>query len=271
MDDEHVKGGSDGESAGDRPEDATVPSVARMYDYFLGGKDNYASDRAAAKKVLEALPTVEGVARANRAFLQRAVRFVAGEGVDQFLDVGTGLPTQGNVHEVARTVRPDAKVVYVDNDPMVVVHARALLATDAQTSIVQADMRSPGEILDAARELLDFSRPVCLLFVAVLHFLPDAEDPAGKMRRLIDAVPPGSHVVLSHAAAEEQRNIRVGETYRSQSASAPLVARTRDEVAALLDGLTVLDPGVVRLHEWRPAGGEYVTDAGWTAVARKDG
>ncbi|NVI88484.1 SAM-dependent methyltransferase [Actinomadura sp. BRA 177] len=241
-----------------------------MYDYFLGGKDNYAADRAAAEKVLEALPTVEGVARANRAFLQRAVRFVAGRGVDQFLDVGTGLPTQGNVHETARTVRPSARVVYVDNDPMVIVHARALTATDTRTSIVHADVRSPDAILDAARDLLDLSRPVCLLFVAVLHFLPDAEDPAGNMRRLIDAVPPGSHVIVSHAAAEEQRNRNVGDTYRSQSASAPLVARTRDQVAALLDGLTVLDPGVVPLHEWRPDGGEYVTDAGWTAVARKD-
>jgi hypothetical protein len=254
----------------DETVDRTTPSVARMYDYFLGGKDNYAADRAAAEKVLEALPTVEGVARANRAFLQRAVHFVAGQGLDQFLDVGTGLPTQGNVHEIARTVRPSARVVYVDNDPMVVVHARALMATDKRTSIVHADVRSPDAILDAARDLLDLSRPVCLLFVAVLHFLPDAEDPAGNMRRLIDAVPPGSHVIVSHAAAEEQRNRNVGDTYRSHSASAPLVARTRDQVAALLDGLTVLDPGVVPLHEWRPDGGEYVTDAGWTAVARKD-
>ncbi|MEU8307669.1 SAM-dependent methyltransferase [Actinomadura sp. NPDC048955] len=253
--------------------DTGTPSVARMYDYFLGGKDNYASDRAAAEAVAQALPTVEGVARANRAFLQRAVRYVAGRGIDQFLDIGTGLPTQGNVHEIARVERPGARVAYVDNDPMVTVHARALVATDELTTIVQADMREPDTVLDdpQVHALIDFRRPLCVLFVAVLHFLHDEEDPAGLVRRFTDALPAGSHVILSHAALEEQRNVRVGETYRSQAASASLVARTHDQVAALLDGLTIVDPGVVRLHEWRPYGGEYITDAGWTAVARKDG
>jgi hypothetical protein len=252
--------------------DTATPSVARMYDYFLGGKDNYASDRAAAEAVVQALPTVEGVARANRAFLQRAVRFVAGRGIDQFLDIGTGLPTQGNVHQIAREEHPDARVVYVDNDPMVVVHGQALVATDDQTTVVHADVREPGKVLDdpQVNRLLDFQRPICVLFVAILHFLPDEDDPAALVRRFTDALPRGSHVILSHAALEELRNIQVGETYRSQSASAPLVARTRDQVAALLDGLTILDPGVVRLHEWRPYGGEYISDAGWTAVARKD-
>ncbi len=252
--------------------DTGTPSVARMYDYFLGGKDNYASDRAAAEAVAQALPTVEGVARANRAFLQRAVRHVAGLGIDQFLDIGTGLPTQGNVHEIARKERPGARVVYVDNDPMVTVHARALVATDELTAIVQADMREPDTVLDdpQVHTLIDFRRPVCVLFVAVLHFLHDEENPAALVRRFTDALPAGSHVILSHAALEEQRNVQVGETYRAQSASASLVARTRDQVTALLDGLTILDPGVVRLHEWRPYGGEYITDAGWTAVARKD-
>jgi hypothetical protein len=242
-----------------------------MYDYFLGGKDNYASDRAAAEAVVKALPTVEGVARANRAFLQRAVRHVAGLGVDQFLDIGTGLPTQGNVHEIARESQPDARVVYVDNDPMVVVHARALVATDERTAIVQADVRDPDTVLDdaAVRRLIDFRRPVCVLFVAVLHFLSDDEDPGALVRRFVDPLSGGSHVILSHAAAEERRNEQVGETYRTRSASAPLVARTRGQVTALLDGLTILEPGVVRLHEWRPYGGEYVSDAGWTAVARK--
>ncbi|NDU77402.1 SAM-dependent methyltransferase [Actinomadura sp. DSM 109109] len=252
--------------------DTGTPSVARMYDYFLGGKDNYAADREAAEAVARALPTVEGVARANRAFLQRAVRYVAGLGVDQFLDIGTGLPTQGNVHEIARQEQPGARVVYVDNDPMVTVHARALVATDELTAIVQADMREPDTVLDDphVRELIDFGRPVCVLFVAVLHFLQDEEEPAALVRRFTGTLPAGSHVILSHAALEEHRNVRVGETYRSQAASASLVARTRDQVAALLDGLTIVDPGVVRLHEWRPYGGEYISDAGWTAVARKD-
>ncbi|KAB2374160.1 SAM-dependent methyltransferase [Actinomadura montaniterrae] len=253
--------------------DMTTPSVARMYDYFLGGKDNYECDRVAAQEVVRALPTVEGVARANRAFLQRAVRFVAESGIDQFLDLGTGLPTQGNVHEVARAVRPGARVAYVDNDPLVAAHARALVDADERTAVVQADLRVPAEVLDdpQVRELIDFGRPVCVLFVAVLHFVPDERDPAGIVRRFTEAVPPGSHVILSHAAVEERRNVNVGETYRSQSANAALIARTREQVAGLLDGLTILEPGVVPLHEWRPAGGEYITGAGWTAVARKDG
>ncbi|TDD81853.1 SAM-dependent methyltransferase [Actinomadura darangshiensis] len=252
--------------------DASTPSVARMYDYFLGGKDNYAADRAAAEAVVRALPTVEGVARANRAFLQRAVRHVAGCGIDQFIDIGAGLPTQGNVHEIARAERPGARVVYVDNDPTVIVHARALVATDDRIGIVRADVRDPGKVLDdpEVHRLIDFRRPVCVLFVAILHFLPDEEDPAALVRRFTGALPDGSHVILSHAAAEELRNQAVGDTYRSRSASASLVARTREEVAALLDGLTILDPGVVPLHEWRPRGGEYVTGAGWTAVARKE-
>ncbi|WP_433475299.1 SAM-dependent methyltransferase [Spirillospora sp. CA-142024] len=251
--------------------DTTTPSVARMYDYFLGGKDNYASDRVAAEEVVKALPTVEGVARANRAFLQRAVRYVAGRGIDQFLDIGTGLPTQGNVHQIAREEHPEARVVYVDNDPMVVVHARALVATDKRTGIVHADVRDPDKVLDdpQVHRLIDLRRPVCVLFVAVLHFLSDAEDPGALVRRFTDALPEGSFVILSHAAAEELRNEQVGETYRSQSASAPLVARTRDQVTALLDGLTIVEPGVVPLHKWRPYGGEYITNAGWTAVASK--
>jgi hypothetical protein len=249
--------------------DPAKPSVARMYDYFLGGKDNFAADRQAAEEVSKALPTVAGVARSNREFLRRAVRHVAGRGVGQFLDLGAGLPTQGNVHEIAQSVDPDAHVVYVDNDPVVTSHGRALLARDEHTAVVQADMRDSRRVLGdpTVETLIDFDRPVCVLFVAVLHFLADEEDPAGLVREYTGALPPGSHVILSHAAVEERRNIRVGDAYRSASASAPFVARTREQVAALLDGLEIVEPGVVRLHEWRPEGGEYVTDAGWTAVA----
>jgi len=251
--------------------DPDIPSVARMYDFFLGGKDNFASDRRAAEEVSRALPSVAGVARSNRLFLQRAVRFVAESGIGQFLDLGAGLPTQGNVHEIARSVDSRARVVYVDNDPVVSSHGRALLARDEQTAVIEADLRDPDTLLGDARvrRLLDFDRPLCVLFVAVLHFVSDQEDPAGLVRRYRDALPPGSHVILSHAAVEEQRNIEVADAYRSASASAPFVARTREQVTSFLDGLEILEPGVVALHEWRPEGGEFPTDAGWTAVARK--
>ncbi|HEY0542262.1 MAG TPA: SAM-dependent methyltransferase [Actinoallomurus sp.] len=247
--------------------DPTVPSVARMYDFFLGGKDNFAADRAAAEQVSRALPSVEGVARSNRQFLQRAVRFAAGLGIEQFLDLGAGLPTQGNVHEIARSIRPAARVVYVDNDPVVSSHGRALLARDEQTAVIEADMRDPAGVLGdtTVRALIDVDRPVCVLFVAVLHFVTDEDDPAGLVARFRDAVPPGSCLVVSHAAIEEQRNRKVGTAYRS--ASAPFLPRTREQVASLLDGTRIVEPGVVALHEWRPEGGEYATNAGWTAVA----
>jgi O-methyltransferase involved in polyketide biosynthesis len=264
-----------GEISGQTPPgaklDPDIPSVARMYDYFLGGKDNFASDREAADAVSEALPSVAAVARANRMFLQRAVRYVTGQGIDQFLDLGAGLPTQGNVHEVAQSVNPDARVVYVDNDPVVTSHGRALLASDESTAVIEADMREPDDVLDDPQttKLIDLDRPLCVLFVAVLHFVPDEEDPAGLVARYRDILPPGSHVIFSHAAIEEQRNVGVGAAYRSRSASAPFVARTREQVTSFLDGFTIVEPGVVRLHEWRPEIGEYETNAGWTAVARK--
>jgi S-adenosyl methyltransferase len=260
-------GSSRDEGASPDPE---TPSVARMYDFFLGGTDNFAVDRRAAEEVGRALPGVADVARSNRRFLRRAVRYAAERGVEQFLDLGAGLPTQGNVHEVARSVHPGARVVYVDNDPVVTSHGRALLTGDGHAAVVEADLRDPAAVLGdpRVRDLLDLGRPVCVLFVAALHFMPDEEDPAAVVGRYRDAVPAGSHVVVSHAAVEEQRNREVGDAYRSTSA--PFVARTREQVKALLDGLEIVAPGVVRLHEWRPEGGEYATDAGWTAVARKD-
>jgi hypothetical protein len=265
--DETVAGST--RAGGARP-DPETPSVARMYDFFLGGTDNFAVDRRAAEEVGRALPGVAGVARSNRQFLRRAVRFAAERGVDQFLDLGAGLPTQGNVHEIARSVHPGARVVYVDHDPVVTSHGRALLSGDEHAAVVDGDLRDPAAVLTAprVRELIDFDRPVCVLFVAVLHFMRDEEDPAGVVRRYRDAVPVGSHLVVSHAAVEEQRNREVEDAYRS--ASAPFVARTREQVTAFLDGMEIVAPGVVRLHEWRPDGGEYATDAGWTAVSHKD-
>lgn len=236
-----------------------------------GGKDNFAADRRAADEVAKVLPSVAGVARSNRLFLQRAVRYVAECGIDQFLDLGAGLPTQGNVHEIAQSVNPAARVVYVDNDPVVTCHGRALLARDEQTAVVQADMHDPEAVLGDPQvgRLLDFDRPVCVLFVAVLHFFTDEQDPVGLVRRYRAVMRPGSHLIFSHAAIEEQRNIQVGQAYRSSSANAALIPRTREQVTGFLDGMEIVEPGVVRLHEWRPEGGEYPTDAGWTAVARE--
>jgi SAM-dependent methyltransferase len=258
-----------GDVTGGLPLDLTKPSVARMYDYFLGGKDNFPVDRETAEQVARALPTVAGVAQANRAFLQRAVRYAAEQGIDQFLDLGAGLPTQGNVHEIAQQVHKEARVVYVDNDPIVLVHGRALLETDDHTRIVQNDVRDPEAVLSdpQVRELIDFDRPVAVLFVAVLHFVTDDEDPAAIVRRFRDALTPGSHLVISHAAVEEKRNLRVGDAYRPTSSR--MIARSREEVTALLAGLDPVPPGTVPLHDWRPTGGEYVTHAGWAAVARR--
>jgi hypothetical protein len=251
--------------------DPETPSVARMYDHFLGGKDNFAADRRAADEVRKVLPNVVTVARSNRRFLQRAVRFAANQGIDQFLDLGAGLPTQGNVHEVAQSVRPGARVVYVDNDPVVISHGHALLTADDRTAIAQADMRDPASVLDDPQvgKLIDFTLPVAVLFVAVLHFVPDDEDPAGLVRRFLDAIPAGSYIVLSHAAVEEHRNLDVGDTYKAANTNAPFTARTREQVTSFLDSLEIVEPGVVPLHEWRPEAIEPPVFAGWTAVGHK--
>ncbi|MFD0273912.1 SAM-dependent methyltransferase [Kitasatospora sp. NPDC127111] len=237
-----------------RPE---IPHPARMYDYYLGGKDNFPADREAAERALAANPEFRSTARANRAFLRRAVRHVAGLGLDQFLDIGTGIPTAGNTHEIAQSVDPRARVVYVDNDPIVLSHARALMAGTAvgRTTVIQADLRDPAGVLAAAdaERLLDFDRPVALVLCAVLHFLRDEDDPGKVVRELLAALAPGSHLILSHGTADfipaEVRD-RVTGVY--DKATAPLVGRTRDQVRALLDGLDVLHPGVVTVPLWRP-------------------
>ena len=185
--------------------DTTKPHPARMYDAYLGGKDNYAADREAVREILRVFPEVRAMARANRAFMQRAVRFLAGEaGVRQFIDIGTGIPSAGNVHEVAGQVAPGARVVYVDSDPIVHVHANALLTGSGTTSIVLADLREPDVILahPKLRGLIDFAQPVALLLVAILHFIAETENPAGIVARLRDALPSGSYLALSHGTAD---------------------------------------------------------------------
>ncbi|MEV2265395.1 SAM-dependent methyltransferase [Nonomuraea africana] len=227
-----------------------IPSVARMYDYYLGGKDNFRSDREAAEKVLAVVPETRQAARENRAFMQRAVRHVAGQGIRQFLDIGTGLPTQGNVHEVAG---PGARVVYVDNDPIVLAHGRAILAGAEGVDVTQGDLRLPEAILDSpeARKLLDFDQPIAILVVAVLHFIQDGEDPERILGRLKERMAPGSYLVLSHACPNRPTESEdIASVY--DLATAGIRLRTRAEIAPLFDGLELVEPGLVNVAEWRP-------------------
>ncbi|RGA04972.1 SAM-dependent methyltransferase [Microbispora triticiradicis] len=244
------------EQAPDWVIDPSTPSVARMYDYYLGGKDNFAADREAAEKIIEILPNARDVARANRAFLVRAVRHLAGAGIRQFLDVGTGLPTQENVHQVAQAVAPDSRVVYVDNDPIVLVHARALLADNPRSIVVAGDMREPKAVLThpAVLRHLDFSRPVALIMLAVLHFVVDDAEAARIVGTFRDALAPGSHVVISHGTPGDldEDAVRRSRDVYATTTSGGAVPRTTAQVRDLFDGLRLLEPGVVPLEEWRP-------------------
>ncbi|MFF0310491.1 SAM-dependent methyltransferase [Streptosporangium sp. NPDC004379] len=235
--------------------DVNTPSVARLYDYYLGGKDNFASDRAAAEEILTVAPEVRTAARENRAFLGRAVRFLAGQGIRQFLDIGTGLPTQGNVHEVARQIAPDSRVAYIDNDPIVLTHARALLQEDQRRVIVTpGDLRTPESILKSPeiQDHLDFSQPMAVLLVAVMHFITKADDPRRIVATLRDALPSGSHLVLSHGTRDSRIEAVDKGTSVYKRANSPLVLRSRQEITELFDGFDLLEPGVAWLPEWRP-------------------
>jgi S-adenosyl methyltransferase len=259
--------------------DTSRPHPARMYDYLLGGKDNFAADRETATVALEAWPTARTAARENRAFLGRAVRYLAEEaGITQFLDIGSGLPSVGNVHEVAQDVLPSAHVVYVDNDPIVLTHARALLASkpEGQCAYIHADLRDPDYILRhrATREALDFSKPIALILCAVLHFMPDEDQPGPIVKKLMDALPSGSYLVSSHTTAEyAPENIYgAGKAYERGGLRGAL--RTADEFADLIfSGLTLVPPGVVLVSNWRPEPGTLPPSAAEVgtngAVARK--
>jgi hypothetical protein len=259
--------------------DMSRPHSSRIYDYLLGGKDNFAADRETATVALEAWPTARTAARENRAFLGRAVRYLAAEaGVTQFLDIGSGLPSVGNVHEVAQDVLPAAHVVYVDNDPIVHAHARALLASspEGKCAYIHGDLRDPDYILghQATRETLDFGQPIGLILCAVLHFVPDEDRPGPIVRRLVDALPSGSYVVASHTTAEyaPQNIYGAGRAYERGGVRGAL--RTADEFADLVfPGLTLVPPGVVLVSEWRPEPGTLLPTAPEVgtngAVARK--
>jgi S-adenosyl methyltransferase len=254
----------------------SVANQARIYDYLLGGKDNYEVDRAATKAILAFYPGMAFNAKANRAFLGRAVHFLASEaGIRQFLDIGTGIPTAGNTHQVAQAVAPESHVVYVDYDPVVLSHARALLTSHeaGATRYVDADLRDTDTVLRQARQLLDFTKPVAITLLAILHAVPDADDPHGIVATLLDAVPAGSYLAVSHIAADlldaetQQEMTDVSDRMVEQDFS----FRTRDQVTRFFAGTDLVPPGVVRVEEWRPEPGPK--DKGksslWAGIGRK--
>jgi hypothetical protein len=256
--------------------DVTVANQARMYDYLLGGKDNYAADREAVQQALEVWPDMPFTARANRSFLGRVVRYLAADaGVRQFLDIGTGIPTAGNTHQVAQAIAPESRVVYVDYDPVVLAHARALLTSSqaGATDYIDADLRDTGAILSRAAGLLDFTRPVAITLMAILNAIPDADDPHAIVATLIDAVPPGSYLALTHLASDllDQEATDGLAGVQGQMMRKQFTSRNHDEVARFFTGLDLVDPGLVRVEEWRP--GPETSRKGrsslWAAVGRK--
>ncbi len=238
--------------------DSSKPHSARMYDYFIGGKNHFAADREAAAEVLRNSPSVRIAARENRSFLGRAVHYLAAEaGIRQFLDIGTGLPTTDNVHDVAQAAAPSSRVVYADNDPLVLAHARALLssAPEGRTAYIQADLRDPEAILSdpVTRDMLDFSQPIGLIMVAILHFIGDADKPSQVLATLLDAMPSGSYIAASHLTTEHDP-VATGAGQRvMQRAGIAMQKRDSDEFARLaFRRLELVPPGVVLVSEWRP-------------------
>jgi hypothetical protein len=236
--------------------DTTVPQSARIWNYWLGGKDNYAVDRAAGDDVLARIPDIADGARAERAFLMRVVRFLVHDaGIRQFLDVGTGLPTENNTHEVAQAEDPTCRIVYVDNDPLVMAHARALLvgSPDGATDYIEADLRDPDTILAVAERTLDFGLPVGLMLLGVVNHIMDDSEAYGSVARLVAALPAGSHLVLTHSTAEIHGEPML-EVMRETTArgGTPIRARTRAEIERFFDGMELLEPGVVSCSRWRP-------------------
>ncbi|MET9610473.1 SAM-dependent methyltransferase [Streptomyces sp. NPDC006512] len=245
--------------------DISVPSVSRIYDYYLGGSHNFEVDRQAARRAMEFMPGLPKIMQANRAFMRRAVRHAVAEGITQFLDIGSGIPTFGNVHEIAHAASPEASVVYVDHDPVAVAHSQAVLAGHDRTGVVAADLRKPQDILAAPEvgRLLDLNRPVALLLVAVLHFIEDADEPYAAVAELRDALAPGSLLVLTHASYEGiplTQEVAAGTVGVYRDIRNPLVMRTRGQVSAFFDGFELLEPGLVSMPDWRPDRTEPLAD-----------
>jgi trans-aconitate methyltransferase len=256
--------------------DASVAHCARVYDYLLGGRDNFAADRAAGEQMIAALPNVVTSSRMNRAFLARAVRFLAAEcGVRQFLDIGTGIPSPGNTHEAAQQIAPQARVVYIDNDPIVLAHARAQLTSTPEGAVshLDADLRQPDDIVRAAAAMLDFHRPIALMMLLVLHMIPSAAKPDQIVARLTGALPGGSYLALSHPASDIQPEAMARMTRWLNAMLAPgtsMTARSH-EVARFFNGMDILPPGLVQVHRWRPEddADPDVQATIWCGVARK--
>jgi hypothetical protein len=255
--------------------DSGVAHVARVYDYWLGGKNNFAADREAGELAIKAFPNIVLSARANRAFLARAVRFLAGEtGIRQFLDIGTGIPTRNNTHEVAQSAAPESRVVYVDNDPIVLSHARALLTSHpaGATDYLDADLRDPQKILDAAARLLDFSRPVALMLMAILQHIDDEDDPQEIVATLMRALPAGSYLALSHPAKDlDAAPMGKMADVLNRTMAEKVTFRDRPAVASLFEGMELVEPGMVQASKWRPASEvEAAAPAAlWAGVALK--
>ena len=268
-------GGASQDPAVDLTIDTSVAHPARVYDYWLGGKDNFAADREAAERVLAVSPGLRWRIQANRRFLARAVRYLAEDaGIRQFLDIGTGIPSANNTHQVAQEVTPGARIVYVDNDPIVLSHARALLTSGPQgaTQYVHGDVREPGPIIESAAETLDFSQPVALMLIGVLHLIQDSEDPWGLVAWLMAQLPAGSYLAISHPAIDIGPGQAEAQRRYNERVSTPQTLRSRDQVARFFEGLELVEPGLVYVHAWRP--GEFDTapedaTSAWGGVARK--
>jgi hypothetical protein len=257
--------------------DTSVAHSARVHDYWLGGKDNFAADRAAGDAVIQAYPGIVASVRANRAFLARVVRFLAAEaGIRQFLDIGTGIPAANNTHEAAQSVAPGCRVVYVDYDPVVLLHAQALLTSSAQGALdyIDADLRDPSKVLAQAARTLDFSRPVAVLLIAIMHLIGDQDDPGGIIGQLMAAVPAGSYLALSQVASDiEAEQMAEAASRYNRLARETQRHRSHAEVMRFFDGLELLEPGLVPVQRWRPASeieaGAH--SAMWGGVGRKPG
>jgi SAM-dependent methyltransferase len=256
--------------------DLSRPSASRVYDFYLGGFHNFSSDRALAQQAINEWPDLPMIMKSNRAFLRRAVTYLIESGVRQFLDIGSGIPTVGNVHEVAQDLAPEARVVYVDIDPVAVAHSRAILADNPNAEVLSGDLRRPDEILAAQAELglLDLSRPVALLMVAVLHFVGDQDEPAEAIRSFRSALAPGSYLAISHAT-HELHPAELTDSHQAlyRRTPTPMTMRSRAQVEALFDGYALVEPGVVLLDQWRPDAHEEVEDPerrpAWAGVGQK--
>jgi hypothetical protein len=267
---------ADGGTAGSLPFDTSVAHQARMYDYVLGGKDNYESDRAAVQAGIAVWPDMAFAMRANRAFLGRVVRYLAAEaGIRQFLDLGTGIPTSGNTHQVAQAIAPESRVVYVDYDPVVLAHARALLISNeaGATAYIDADARNTGTILSQAAELLDFSQPVAVTMLALLHVIPDSDDPYAIVAKLMDAVPSGSYLAISHSGTD-LFDPGMNDTFKgvmNQLIQQRYTPRSRAQVTQFFAGTDLVEPGLTAVEAWRPEPGTDTAGSSFTygGVARK--